>query len=109
MAALAVFRLLWLMTLLLPNSPLQSSVTQLRSPDRQSRPVELGIAPIWIAQPPSVGEDIMANTGDRIVLRADSDCGEKSSVNSMTRASAMLASLVAEFFIDYGEHSLVFA
>ena len=106
-AVRAVSRLLCDTTRPLPKYPEQSSVTQLRSPDLQLSPVEFGMAPTCMAQPPSVGPVIMPYIGDRIVAVAESDGGANSSVNSMTMASAKLASFVTELFIDDVQHPLI--
>ena len=92
-AVRAVSRLLCAITLPLPKYPAQSSVSQLRSPDLQSRPVELGIAPICMAHPPIPLPVRMPYMGDRMVLVAESDGGANNSVNRTTRASAKLDSL----------------
>ena len=106
-AVRAVSRLLCAITLPLPKYPAQSSVSQLRSPDLQLSPVELGIAPIWIAQPPMPLPVNMPYMGDRMVLVAEWAGSVKRMVNSMTSASAKLASFLTEFIIDYVEHALI--
>ena len=65
------------------------------------------MAPTCMAQPPSVGPVMMPYMGDRIVAVAESDGGANSSVNRITRASAKLASLFTELFIDDVQHALV--
>lgn len=106
-AVRAVSRLLCDTTLPLPKYPEQSSVTQLRSPDLQLSPVEFGIDPICMAQPPSVGPVMMPYIGDRIVAVAESEGGANSRVNNMTMASAKLASFVTEVTVNNVQHPLV--
>ena len=99
-AVRAVDRLLCATLPFLPKYPAQSSVSQLRSPDRQLSPVELGIAPIWMAHPPVLFPVKMPYMGARMVLVAESDGDANRMVNRTTRASAKLASLVREFIVD---------